>query len=113
MERDNQNLLQYFIVHNPTEAEEEDLKSMPLFVAHGSMNEQRLKAAELYAPNKDVEELGYPVLSWKDEWSKKSKEGNQQFAHLLVLTSLFISQAFIQIRPSQIPRSIGPFEEGL
>jgi hypothetical protein len=76
MEWDNQTLLQYFLVHDPTGAEEESLKPMLLFAAHGSMNEQRFKAADLYAPNKDVEELGLTVLSWKDGWSDESKEGN-------------------------------------
>jgi hypothetical protein len=78
VEWDNQTLLQYFLGHDLSGAEVDSLKPMSLFAAHGNLNE-RCKAADLYAPNKDVEKLGLTVLSWQngcEEWSNESKEGD-------------------------------------
>jgi len=55
----------------------DSLKPMALFTAQGHADE-RCKAAELYAPNRDVEKLGLKILSWGngcEEWSNESKEG--------------------------------------
>jgi Protein of unknown function (DUF3684) len=75
---DNQTLLQYLLMHDLSGAEVDSLKPMLLFAAHGNPNERR-KTTELYAPNKDVDELGLTVLSWQnssEEWSNESKEGD-------------------------------------
>lgn len=105
MECNNETLVRYFLGHDPSGTEVDSLKAMFLFTANENPDE-RWKAAELYAPNKNLESLGLTVLSWEhgsEGWNNESKEGDDNLVAPAHNTQLLSAKLLFKIGLCKYP----------